>query len=108
MLPGLPHQLTHGTANGQRVRDAHEIAAHAASDLLLPEGQQPLHILPYLLVQMRRQPLFLLLWQLLQNVQRVRRVHAGDDLRRQRIRQRLQAEGGVVEIGKHLRQRLRV
>ena len=30
----LPHQLAHGLADGQRVADAHKVAAHPAADIL--------------------------------------------------------------------------
>ena len=105
VFPGLPHQLAHGAADGQRVRDAHEIAAHPAADLLLPEGQQPPDIRPDVRGQMRRQTLPLLLRQLLQNVQRVCGVHAGEHLRRPRLRQSGETAGGIVQIGEYRCQR---
>ena len=105
VLSGLPHQLAHGAADGQRVRDAHEIAAHPASNLLLPEGQQPPDIRPDVRGQMRRQTLPFLLRQLLQNVQRVCGVHAGEHLRRPRLRQGGETAGGIVQIGEYRCQR---
>ena len=107
VLTGLPHQLVHGAADGQCVRDADEIAAHAAADLLLMKGQQPPDILPGVVVQMGGQGLFLLLRKLPQHIQRIRRVHVGYHFCRQICRKFRQKAGGIVQIGEYL-QRLGV
>ena len=54
---------------------------------------------------MRRQTLPLLLRQLLQNVQYIRGVHAGEYLRRPRLRQGGETAGGVVQIREYRCQR---
>ena len=105
VLTGLPHQLVHGAADGQCVRDADEIAAHAAADLLLMKGQQPPDILPGVVVQMGGQSLLLLRRKLPQHIQRIRRVHVGDHRRRQIRRKFRQEAGGIVQIGEYLCQR---
>ncbi len=108
MLTGLPHQLAHGTANGQRIRNADEIAAHAAADLRLVKGQQPPDIIPGVVIKMGGNGLFLFCRKLPQNLQCIPSIHVGNHLCRQRFWQIGQAMGGIVQIGEDLRQRLSV
>ena len=86
MFTGLPYQLAHGAADGQRIRYADEIAAHAAANLRLVKGQQTPDVVPGVVVQMGGDGLFLFCRKLPQNVQRVPDVHASDHLCRQRFR----------------------
>ena len=87
VLAGLPYQLAHSAADGQCIRNADEVIAHAAADLRLMEGPQSPHDVPGVVVQLCGDGLRLFGGKLPQNIQRVRGVHSGNYVCRQCFRQ---------------------
>ena len=102
VLAGLLHQLTHGLPDGHVLPDADVVGGHAAADLVFSIGQQHLHVLGGVLVQLADDLGLILFLEVVQCIHSVVRVHVRDDLCGLLAGQLLQVRFRVIQIGEDL------
>ena len=102
VLAGLLHQLTHGLPDGHVLPDADVVGGHAAADLVFSIGQQHLHVLGGVLVQLADDLGLVLFLKVVQRIHSVVRVHVRDDLCGLLAGQLLQVGLRVIQIGEDL------
>ena len=106
--PGLTHQLAHRAADAQTALDGDEVVRHAAADLIVRVSLQARNVRLRAAVEQSRDGALFLRRETLEHVERVVRVHAGDDLRRERDGQLTDVRGRILEIGEDVSERVRV
>ena len=106
VLACLLHQLTHGLPDGHIPADADVVGGHAAADLVLVIGEQQLHIIGGILVQLVDDLCLIVLFQVIQSIHSIVRIHVGDDPGGPLGVQLLQVRLCVVQIGEDLCHRI--